>query len=113
MHCFYKAVSAEKHRAEAIRDALICGLLSRLLENVTLDLTTTFDQTRIFEQAQKISEAYSISQTVFSAAAASEGNTHDSNRNIKSTAASQTEKCLFCGNNKHPRRNCPARNATC
>ena len=111
--CNYKAVSAEEHRAEAIRGLLPIKVRQQLLENVTLDLTTAFDQARALEQAQKTSKSYSISQRVFSAAAISEGNSHNPNKNITSTVASKTQRCFFHGNNRHPHRDCPAINGMC
>ena len=56
--CNFKAVTANQHCEESIRDAFISGLLSpsirqRLLENKTLDLATMFDQARALDSAQK------------------------------------------------------------
>ena len=36
----------------------------------------------------------------------------DPDGNVTSAAASKTQKCFFCENNMHHRRNCPARNAS-
>lgn len=117
--CNYEAVSAEKCKEEAIRDAFITGLLSniirqRLLENKTLDLPTAFDQARALEQAQKSSEAYATPS--FSAAAASSSDGVDAQvTDLCQMAAvpARQQKCFFCGNNRHARRICPARDATC
>ena len=61
--CNFVAVTAEKNKQNAIRDAFITGLQSnairqRLLENRTLDLDTAFDQARSLESAQKNVESY-------------------------------------------------------
>ena len=54
--CNFKAVTANQHCEEYIRDSFISGLQSpmirqRLLENKTLDLTTMFDQARALDSA--------------------------------------------------------------
>ena len=75
--CNFKAVSAEKNRQDAIRDAFITGIQSnvirqRLLENKTLELDSMFDQARSLETAQKNVESYSSANAFpssFSAAA--------------------------------------------
>ncbi|KAK3745311.1 hypothetical protein RRG08_014459 [Elysia crispata] len=61
--CNFQAVSAEKNRQDAIRDAFISGLNShqirqRLLENCTLDLQRAYDLARSLEMAEKQSMTY-------------------------------------------------------
>ena len=56
--CNFKAVTAEVHKDEAIRDAFISGLTSpqirqRLLEKRELDLEAAFDSARSLELAEK------------------------------------------------------------
>ena len=61
--CDFQAVNALIHKKEAIRDALIGGLVSNeirqpLLENNNLTLQATFDKARSLETAQKNAEMY-------------------------------------------------------
>ena len=61
--CNFKAVTAEVHKNEAIRDAFISGLTSpnirqRLLEQKELKLETAFDSARSLELAEKQSLSY-------------------------------------------------------
>lgn len=55
--CNFKAVSADEHRDEFIRDSFISGLISsqirqRLLENNTPTLENALDSARVLEMAQ-------------------------------------------------------------
>ena len=104
-----------------IRDAFINGLLSnvirqRLLENKTLDLSSAFDQARSLDVAQQNSNLYSQPTIPISA----------SIQEIKSSLQNQSmtdnhlaaivkskQLCWFCGNIRHPRTKCPAREAIC
>jgi hypothetical protein len=104
--CNFKNATAVQYRHESIRDAFITGLLSnsirqRLLENKTLDLKTMFDQARSLESAMKSSESYTDSQVSFNAAVPS------------SPPATPPLDNQYCGNNRHPRSKCPARDAIC
>ena len=118
--CNFKAVTANQHCEESIRDAFISGLLSpsirqRLLENKTLDLATMFDQARALDSAQKNSESYNGAQPSRLVSAA-HGNTLN-NSEVESESASVVSaaksKCYFCGLPRHPRSKCPARDAVC
>ena len=111
--CNFKAVTAEVHCDESIRDAFITGLNSstirqRLLENTTLTLTSAFDQARSLELAQKHSEQYQSSLPQINAI-------HNSRKytDNKLTLPPSTKLCYFCGNNRHPRSACPAQETTC
>ncbi|KAK3777055.1 hypothetical protein RRG08_008903 [Elysia crispata] len=113
--CNFQAVSAEKNRQDAIRDAFISGLNShqirqRLLENCTLDLQRAYDLARSLEMAEKQSMTYvthtPCASTSHITAAASE-------LTPPTTAALPSSKCFFCGYSRHPRSRCPAQNATC
>lgn len=125
--CNFRLVSAEEHRDEAMRDALITGLQSnnirtRLLEQPSLTLETAYNMARSLESAQKQSQQYggestpcaltstelpsNMSQQTFPTA------TLPSDTGpILSAATKQT--CYFCGYSKHPRSKCPARDAVC
>lgn len=124
--CNFRAVSAEKHRDEAIRDAFITGLRSnvirqRLLEKPTLDLKLAFDEARMLEHAQQQSLVYdsptyvpcgaTSNQTEVTGSVAHSG-AMDSPPELNVTAATSTV-CFFCGKYRHPRSKCPAREATC
>jgi len=66
--CNFKAVSAEEHRDNYIRDAFINGIQStyirqRLLENVYLDLSAAYDQARALALAQQHSASYDKFET--------------------------------------------------
>ena len=120
--CNFKNATAVQYRDESIRDAFITGLLSNsirqiLLENKTLDLKTMFDQARYLESAMKSSESYTASQASFNAAVPSSPPATPplDNQDPSSLAALPTEGafCFFCGNNRHPRSKCPARDAIC
>ena len=97
-NCNFTNVSAENYRKEYVRDAFINGLRSpsirqRLLENHTLTLQQAFEQARTLELAHKHSASFQ-SPTIHP-----EGN--------------QKQKCYFCGNDRHPRSKCPARDSIC
>lgn len=118
--CNFKSVTAVRHCEESIRDAFIAGLQSnlirqRLLENKTLDLKTMSDQARSLESAMKSSESYSTPNTLVNAAIpAGSSKFPDCQENTLAAAVEATSpSCYFCGNNKHPRSKCPARDAIC
>ena len=136
--CNFKACSAEVARDDSIRDAFINGLMSghirqRLLENKTLDLQTAVDKARALETAQKHSESYNQSSyelNEFNAATSlpTERQTYQPQHEQLTAAAaspryvaprgtptSQTtgKRCFFCGQARHPRIQCPAREARC
>ena len=119
--CNFTAVSALKHQDDAVRDAFISGLLSgnirqRLLEKTSLDLQTAFDSARSLEMAEKQNLSYRTPGYV----ASLESKTPPSNEintsecaTCAGTGPNKTTKCFFCGNDRHSRQNCPARNAIC
>ena len=125
--CDYKSVSAQLYEEESIRDAFISGIRAteirqRLLEE-TDTLDKTFEKARSLEQALKNNERYS--------------SIHDSNNSIVNSlvsnqeskdgnfaaaaypkkkgpiAGSSSQKCFFCGYDRHARSRCPARDKTC
>lgn len=119
--CNFQAVSAEKYLEESIRDAFITGLLSqhirqRLLENSQLDLSTAVSQARALEMAQSNSEKYPQGSSVTYATSSDNSLTNNAQcltPNSSMTAAMTNQKCFFCGNTRHPRASCPARDAVC
>ena len=120
--CNFKNVTAAQYCKESIRDAFISGLQSslirqRLLENKTLDLKTMFDQARSLESAMKSSESYAVPNTLVNAAVPATSAKPVDGLEANTLAAAVTEttslSCYFCGNNRHPRSKCPAKDATC
>lgn len=115
--CNFKDVTAVLNKNEYIRDAFIGGLTcsrirQRLLENPTLTLDAAFDQARALEMAEQQSASYSALHTTTVAAV---NDVTDPELETPNAVASlsNTEKCYFCGGNRHPRTSCPARNAEC
>ncbi|KAK3726270.1 hypothetical protein QZH41_003048 [Actinostola sp. cb2023] len=117
--CNFKSVTAVKYCEEGVRDAFITGLQSnqirqRLLENKTLDLKTMFDQARALESAMRTSESYMAPQPSFNAAVPpTPPDPVQLDHNTLAAAQHEEQTCFFCGNTKHPRSKCPARDATC
>ena len=118
--CNFQAVTADQHRQQYIRDAFVRGLRSdwirqRLLESRDLDLDAAFDRARALEAASEHSKSYNSAETEntsFNAAVVkkSQGATNS----FKGFSKTPNElKCYFCGNDKHSRSVCPAREATC
>ena len=107
------------HCEESIRDAFISGLQSSLilLENKTLDLKTMFDQARSLESPMKTSKSYAVPNTLVNAAVPARSAKPVDRLEANTLAAAVTEttslSCYFCGNNRHPRSQCPAKDATC
>lgn len=123
--CLFGAVTAQEHEEEAIRSALISGLLSRkikerLLENKNLTLAETLDQAIALETAEK--DAQTISNDLQQLNAVS-----DQTQPINLAAATRRQasqathlqslrpvkQCFFCGGNVHQRFKCPAFRAIC
>ena len=118
--CNFVAVSAEENRSNAIRDAFITGLQSnsirqRLLENKSLTLDTTLDQARSLDSAQKNVECYSHNNnpSQFTVAISSHDEMFEQHPMHVNQISKDPSKCWNCGNNRHPRSNCPARDAQC
>lgn len=90
--CNFKAVDANAHRDESIRDAFITGLRSsairqRLLENKTLELTSAIDQARALDTAIKHSEMYSVPPMTTFSASSQETKTDCADSNLANCAA--------------------------
>lgn len=117
--CNYKSVTSAIYCEESVRDAFISGLQSqnirlRLLENKSLDLQTAFDQARALDLAQKSSESYTP-YTPLNAINCNNTEATDQNvvASIRHKFKDQNQKCYFCGNDRHPRQHCPARDISC
>ncbi|CAI9728808.1 Hypothetical predicted protein [Octopus vulgaris] len=118
--CGYRAVDAETHKNEAVRDAFISGLTSsltrlRLLENIqdaAITLEAIFNQARPLEVAQRNSEVYNSSQSAINSQGSclstfiprEEDKISIPDGNTPCTATKRTQKsCTFCGSNEfHP-----------
>lgn len=140
--CNFKSVTASQCRDENIRDSFIGGLASgairqRLLENSSLTLQEAYDQARALESAQIQSSAYENQPSLFSTnAVTASRSTHTINTPSDLEAASRSaytidtpfdssqalvgaarrpasQRCFFCGYDRHLRSSCPAKNATC
>ena len=107
-------VTAENYRQEYVRDAFINGLKSpdirqRLLKNHAITLQQTFAQARTLELTKKHSASFQSPSQTYDVAATKVSN---SSGNRQSTT-SQKQKCFFCGNDRHPRARCPAKDSVC
>ncbi|XP_068220393.1 uncharacterized protein [Palaemon carinicauda] len=119
--CQFKSVTAEEACDSYVRDAFINGLVpgairQRLLENLTLSLNTAYEQARTLEMAQKHSASYSSAEPVNAAVSAmnrEEESFSAENNSVSVSAATSSARCFFCGNNRHPRTQCPAKDAVC
>lgn len=121
--CEFQAVTAIQARDEYIRDAFINGISSnhirqRLLENKTLDLGTAYDQALTLEMAQKQLASYSQQNSLNASASTARTEVTDDEDQPggyeeHTVAAISGQKCFFCGNQRHDRIRCPARNSIC
>ncbi|XP_059844160.1 uncharacterized protein LOC132404101 [Hypanus sabinus] len=132
--CDCKTLTAEQHAELLVRDAFVTGLRSvymrqRLLENSDLTLSSAIEKANALEAARHNADAVQsrdsppVSWTPqtppppapgseFANAAASR---HSTSSPTQTTAVARKELvlCYFCGQKKHPRQRCPAREATC
>ena len=117
-HCNFAAVSAEEYRQEYVRDAFINGLRSsairtRLLESPALTLQQAFQEARTLELAQKHSDDFQSPSTSIVAGITSEQSETALAAANKGPTGAEKQKCFFCGNDRHPRQKCPARESVC
>ena len=124
MDCDYQAVSAQLHKEEAIRDAFIGGIISneirqRLLEDSNLTLQVAFEKARSLETAQRNAKSYqfvspSAEHIAKVQSCAEDNKLEDLGRShLENYSAATAEKCVFCGNSRHPRKFCPANYKIC
>ena len=123
--CEFKAVSADEYRDDYIRDAFINGLISpqirqRLLESRSLDLQTAYEKAHTLEMAEKHAVSFNQPESVATVSAAVpesadsvSGTVTEAPHLAAAVGGYRGAKCFFCGFDRHPRRRCPARNATC
>ena len=120
--CNFEALTAEQSKQQYIRDVFINGINSasirqRRLKSSTLSLEEAYQQARTLEQAQKQSASYDNSivlgieqqdiknQSTIAA-------TLNKDKDLRKITETK-EQCYFCGNARHQRINCPAREAQC
>lgn len=123
--CDFRAVTAIQARDEYVRDAFINGITSdpirqRLLENKSLDLHTAYEQARTLEMAQKQLASYARPDSLTASISTTRSEETDNGQlqqpahdELPTVAALSGQKCFFCGNQRHDRSRCPARNSTC
>ncbi|XP_059843069.1 uncharacterized protein LOC132403623 [Hypanus sabinus] len=132
--CDCKTLTAEQHAELLVRDAFVTGLRSvymrqRLLENSDLTLSSAIEKANALEAARHNADAVQSRDSPpvpwtpqtppppapgseFANAAASR---HSTSSPTQTTAVARKKlgPCYFCGQKKHPRQRCPAREATC
>ena len=117
--CNFQAVTAQKNQDDAVRDAFIIGIQSnsirqRLLENSQLNFEKAFTQAKSLELAQKQAEYIHVPHpNVYGASAVQQSPDKQDSELTELAAVNQKSICFFCGNLRHPRFKCPARNAIC
>ncbi|XP_072887837.1 uncharacterized protein [Hemitrygon akajei] len=132
--CDCKALTAEQHAELLVRDAFVTGMRSvyvrqRLLENADLTLCSAAEMADMPGAALLNADAVQprdpppvpwtpqtppllVPTSEFANAAASHDSTNSPNP-ATATASRKPAQCYFCGLEKHPRKRCPAREATC
>ena len=108
--CNFKPETAETYQNESIRDAFIAGTHSdtvhqRLLEKKEISLDEMIDTARSLESAEQQAKSYNFNVT---AAVGSSSAMKQPAPNM-----SQKKNCWNCGNPKHARSRCPAKDAVC
>ncbi|VDQ17307.1 unnamed protein product, partial [Trichobilharzia regenti] len=118
--CSFRAVTAEENRNESLRDSFISGIqssmiLQRLLEKRTLTFQAAYDQARALEMAHQQSQSYNNLVTPCASISLHDvPHSSDFTPFVNETTIAAVEsKCFFCGNRRHPRSKCPARDAIC
>ncbi|KRY47238.1 hypothetical protein T03_11670 [Trichinella britovi] len=118
--CDCKAVTAVQYQEELVRDAFVRGIRSqtirpRLLESRSVDLASIYELASVLDAALRSSENYNKNRSLLEtvAAAANDENNDRLSESPGVVAATRNPRCFFCGRSKHPRFQCPAREATC
>ncbi|XP_072924059.1 uncharacterized protein [Hemitrygon akajei] len=131
--CDCKTLTAEQHAELLVRDAFVTGMRSvyvrqRLLENADLTLRSAIETANMLEAALHNADAVQsrdsppvpwtpqtlplpVPVSEFVNTAASRDSTNFPNPTT-AAARRKPELCYFCGLEKHPRKRCPAREAT-
>ena len=95
------------------------AIRQRLLEDHTLTLEAAFDKARSLEIAQKHAEAYQSNPVLQPTSGQNVANLQPHLQDDVSECAdpsynaATSEKCMFCGNRRHQRKLCPAKNSIC
>ena len=118
--CGCQAVPAERYRLDLMRDAFITGIQShvirqRRLEESALNFKDTFRKARAMELAFKHSAAYQGTTSRSARLVETHQQRLDDDLVLSMAdanhlrAGSVKKLCYFCGNARHPRKNCPAK----
>ncbi|KRZ96753.1 Retrovirus-related Pol polyprotein from transposon 17.6 [Trichinella sp. T8] len=112
-NCEYKNVTAEQYREEMIRDAFINNMSSneirtRLLVLSVISLQEAVNNAVALNSAKENAKLYTKSEPIINSVSAT-----DPGIEMTNTSVATKQECYFCGNRRHPRVNCPARNTTC
>ncbi|XP_072119415.1 uncharacterized protein [Mobula birostris] len=114
--CNCQELTAAQHAELLVRDAFVTGTRSvyvrqRLLEKANLTLSSAMELADTLEATLHNSEALQardppmaswVPQTL-----------QPAGESTSAAASCESAKCYFCGLEKHPRKRCPARQATC
>jgi hypothetical protein len=116
--CNFKAVTADQYRSEYIRDSFIRGLRNprireRLLENSSITLENAFYQARALELAESHSASYMNASHPIPVAATDFSDNTIEDSHSAAAAQFQSGKYFFCGNDRHVRSFCPAKEVLC
>ncbi|KRY87962.1 hypothetical protein T4D_10229 [Trichinella pseudospiralis] len=118
--CDCKAVTAVQYQEELVRDAFVRGIRSqtirqRLLESRSVDLASIYELASVLDAALRSSENYNENRSLLEtvSAAANDENNDRLSESPGVVAATRNPRCFFCGPSKHPRFQCPAREAIC
>ncbi|KRZ81372.1 hypothetical protein T08_4642, partial [Trichinella sp. T8] len=114
------AITAVQYQEELVRDAFVRGIRSqtirqRLLESRSVDLASIYELASVLDASLRSSENYNENRSLLEtvAAAANDENNDRLSESPGVVAATRNPRCFFCGRSKHPRFQCPAREATC
>ena len=126
LDCNFKDVTAAVYREETIRNAFIAGINSnyirqRLLEGEDLSLQNVFDKARSLDEAQRNANLYNNNNLpdMCNSSVATCSLDLDSKEKTElqtdsqSCLALKSNNCMFCGNRRHARKNCPAKDVIC
>ena len=121
--CDFKQVTGEEYRNESIRDSFIAGINScmirqRILESKETGLEATFNLARTLDLAQKNADSFQNQSYALSSTLSKSEETDPSTDNnliatVNQKSRGQSSKCWFCGRDRHPRKDCPAKDKNC
>ncbi|KRY22914.1 Retrovirus-related Pol polyprotein from transposon gypsy [Trichinella patagoniensis] len=89
-------------------DDAITEIRTRLLEHSVISLQEAVNKAVALNSAKENAKLYTKSEPIINSVSAA-----DPGIEMTNTSAATKQECYFCGNRRHPRVNCPARNTTC